>query len=429
MKIHTSRYIGLFTGGVCLLLAGATFGDGFRNPPEGGAALGRAGVRLTQGDDATAVTHNPANLLDLKERTVMGAATIAFTETDYTSPMGARKTSDDPWRLLPAVYANCPLDDGQSAVGIGIHFPYGQFTRWDRESPFKGLAVDYAEMTTLNINPTFATHVGDSLRVGVGLDLVWSELKFKQVFPFSAMTGDPTSPDGRMDADGDGVALGANAGLTWLVSDRQRLALVYRSPFSVEYKGDFHLREGLPPAMLPPPISPSSDFDTEIDFPSMAALGYGLQATDDLRLEVNVEWVEHSRNEELVVDVENNNVLLNPPTAPDPTAPSRIPQDWDDTWTVGVGADWAVNESWTVRAGWTYLPTPVPESTLAPALAEQDKNILAVGLGYRGDGQSFDVGYALTLADDRTVDDPMNPVPGKYEFESYLLGISYGCAF
>jgi long-subunit fatty acid transport protein len=78
-----------------------------------------------------------------------------------------------------------------------------------------------------------------------------------------------------------------------------------------------------------------------------------------------------------------------------------------------------------VRAGWTYLPTPVPDETFMSTLPEGDKNIFAVGMGFGGERHSLDVAYSLNIADDRTV---MTPVPGTYEFESHLIGVSYRCA-
>ena len=57
-------------GWIALLLIPAltvqSMAEGFKNPPEGAAALGRAGGRIAIADDAAAVSHNPANLVDLE---------------------------------------------------------------------------------------------------------------------------------------------------------------------------------------------------------------------------------------------------------------------------------------------------------------------------------------------------------------------------
>jgi long-chain fatty acid transport protein len=415
---------------VVVALAVSAFGDGFRNPPEGAAVLGRGGMRLTEGNDPSAVIHNPASLMDLEEAELMAAATIAFIEVEFTDALtGMTTETKDPWRILPSVSAAWPLEDDRYVAGLGLHFPHGQFSRWDSQSILKGRSPYFAEMSTMDLTPVLATRIGDNVYVGAGPDLIWSTLEFKQKFPFSMMMGDPTIPDGTIAADGDGFALGAHAGITWLVSDAHRLALTYYSPFCVDYKGDYSMEDGVPPDMLPPPLSADSDFESEIEFPTIVAIGYGWQATKALRLEANVEWLEHSRNEKIVVDIENNNVLLNPPTATDPLAPSVMPQDWDDIWTVGAGADWQFAPDWVARTGWTYLPTPVSEDFMAPTLPDSDRHLLCVGMGHTMGRQTLDLAYVYAIADDATVSNPMNPVNGTYEFTSQVIGVSYTCAF
>jgi long-chain fatty acid transport protein len=415
---------------LCAALAAPALGDGFRNPSEGAAAQGRAGMRVAYGDDATAVTHNPASLMDLEKAELTAGATIAFVEVDFTDALtGAGDTSEDPWRVLPYVYGAWPIRDGRTVIGLGLHLPYGQYSKWDANNVFKGRSAYYAKMTTLDFTPVLATRLTDRIYIGAGPDLIWSQLELEQIVPFSMMLGDPAAPDGTMLADGDGFALGAHAGLTWLISANQRFAVSYRAPFSVEYKGDFEIENGLPPALLPPPLTTASDFETEIEFPAVVVFGYGWQATETLRLEANVEWVEHSCNDVIVLDAGNNNLLLNPPTVPNPLAPAALPQDWDDVWTVGLGLDWRFAPEWILRAGWTYLPTPVPEANMAPTLPDSDRHLLALGLGYETGRHTVDLACVVTVADDATVVNPLNPVPGTYAFTSQVFGLSYACTF
>ena len=48
--------------------------EGFRNPTSGAINLGRSGGRITHVDNASAITQNPANLMDLKRPEV----TVSF---------------------------------------------------------------------------------------------------------------------------------------------------------------------------------------------------------------------------------------------------------------------------------------------------------------------------------------------------------------
>jgi len=405
--------------GLLVIMAGLVFADGFRNPPEGGAAMGRAGTRLTQGTDATATIHNPANLMDLDKATAMPSFTVGYIEVDYNGPLGTA-TTEDPLRVLPGVFANWPVSEDVMA-GVAFHIPYGQFTSWPKAGALQFAAPYYAEMKTINVSPVVATRLSDSVTVGVGVDLMWSQLDIRQRLPWGMMTGIPALGVGEAALKADGYGVGAHAGLTWSIDEAQRFSVVYQSAKSVDYEGDFEI-EGLPPGMVP--LTPRSDAETEIDFPSLLAAAYGVRVRDDVYVELQVEWIEHSRFESLDIDAGNNTALL-----AEAYGTPNLPQDWDDTVSVSVGCDWDVAEHWVLRGGALYLPTPVPEETLMPQLPEGDKYIFTLGAGRRTGSGVFDVCYGFVLAEDVTVDDPRNPVPGTYETDQHIFSVSYSQTF
>jgi long-chain fatty acid transport protein len=405
---------------VAVLAPRGAWADGFRNPPEGGAVLGRGGAHMVYVDDATAATHNPAALAEQKAAAVLATTAIGYTKTEFTSPSGMKEESEAPWTVLPAVYTVMPLKDSPWVIGMGLHVPYGQSKEWDRNGVFKFVAPYFAEMKSINVTPVVARKVGSSVSFGAGLDLMWSDLTFKQLFPLFPPPAGLSGPATSLDFEGDGYGVGAHAGLLWDVADGHRVALTYRSPVRVEYDGDFTMDPFPGPGVFPPPVTGKSDFGTQIDFPQVVGLGYGVAIGDSVRLEANVEWIEHSRNDALDLDIGNNGVLL-------PT--TSLPQQWDDTWTFAVGGDWRIGSEWTARAGWTYLPTPVPDETMMPSLAEGDKQVLGIGLGYAGGGHRLDIAYALNLQEDRNITSPLNPTPGSYEFNQHLFAATYALTF
>jgi long-chain fatty acid transport protein len=401
-----------------MLVAGQAMANGFRNPPEGASALGRVGGKVALVDDATAVSHNPANMAEASNLQVMAAATILRTETEFTSARGST-TTDDPWKILPNFFATFPIVEGQFAGGLGITTPFGQSSVWDRDSIVGQMAPYMAQMTLVNANPSLAAKLGDRLAVGAGVDVYWSRLELKQNLPF-----------GRLRAKGEGEGVGGNVGVTLKVTPKQSLALTYRSPVSVNYNGDTGL-DVVPPAARMQGITPNSDFDTDIEFPAVAVAGYGVQLTDSLKVEADVEWVQFSRYDALTLDSGNNNPLLHPVGDPTPAmAPLTIRQDWKDIWTIGGGADWTFAEGWTFRAGYIYLPSPVPEETLAPTLPDANRHVVSVGLGFKRNQHALDLAYGLSLIEDRNIQSNQNPAfNGKYETTSQLFGVAYGYSF
>lgn len=392
--------------------------DGFRNPPEGAAALGRAGTRLTEADDASTLTHNPANMMDLDGVTVMSSVTIGLAEKTYSAPSGASEDMDVV-SFMPAIYAVAPLGEGKYRFGIGLNTPFGQANEWDERGMFTGSMPYYSAIKSMNVSPAFAVRLCDSLSLGVGANILWSSIELRQTMPWSGIAGDNVGPSSRATLEGDGVGFGARLGLTWSITERQRVALVYNSPISVECRGEFELDPMIPG--LPPVLTAISDFETELDFPQIVSLGYGIQVSDAVRVEANVEWLEHSRFESAVLDVSNNNLLLQGFASADPVV---MPQQWDDTWTFSLGADWDVTDYLTLRGGWIYLPTPVPDETISPASAETDANILAIGAELHSDSHLLALTYAPAINDDHD-----DAVGGSYEIDSHLFAASYSYSF
>ena len=142
---------------------------------------------------------------------------------------------------------------------------------------------------------------------------------------------------------------------------------------------------------------------------------------DQLKIAVDAEWVEFSRYESLTLDIAENNALLPAPV---------IAEDWKDVWTYGFGVDWQYTEELTLRAGYMYIESPIPDDTLSPILPDANRNVFSVGLGYKTGGHSLDVAYAYSLFDDRDVNNNQNPAyNGDYDISSHLLGISYSYKF
>ncbi len=421
--MKNNRIMGGVLGSIMVFAGSFVMGNGFRNPPAGAQALGRVGGKISQIDDASAVEHNPANLTEIKEAQVMGAVTIIDTRTDYHSPMGNASTKDD-WKFLPNLFAILPSTNHNFTAGLGITTPFGQSTVWDKVGAFRYSAPYSAELTVINVNPTVATKFGDKVSVAVGLDVYMSRLDIKQVLPWSQLTGG-AMPDGTAHLQGDGAGVGGNAAVTYRPTKAQSLALTYRSPVKVDYDGDSDFSGAQVVG-----LDSSSDFNTSIEFPTIIGLGYGIELTDTVRVEADVEWIEFSRYESLSLDAGNNNPLVNTPASQNPRAPAVIRQNWKDTWTFGLGADWKATEFLTLRAGYIYLQSPVPEETLAPTLPDADQHVFSLGAGLRHGLNRFDLAYGYSLLDERDVTKNQNPAyNGKYETTSHLMSVSYGRVF
>lgn len=85
--------------------------DGFRNPPAGAAAQGHIGGRIAYTPDASAVTHNPANLVEFDTYELQAGVTFGYSSMEFTGRSGAEVRSEDPWAVLPSLFAVYPATE------------------------------------------------------------------------------------------------------------------------------------------------------------------------------------------------------------------------------------------------------------------------------------------------------------------------------
>ena len=387
---------------LAVIFAANLQGEGFRNPPSGTFDLGRAGGRIAQVDDSSAVQQNPANLVGLTNTDIQFTPSVVYIGVNYQSPTHSANTVY-PWKVVPNFFVSAPLKNDKLAFGFGVTVPYGLSMAWNRGSSaitdptsWQLAAPYFAELKTINANPTISMRLCDQVTIGAGFDAMWSELKFNQF----------VAPGLAAAASGYGIGLGGNAGITWQITDRQRLAVTYRSPVSVDYSGHYNV-----------PSVASGKFSSEINFPTIFSVGYGLQVSDAVRLESDVEWVEFSR-------------FKNLPANLDGFASINTPENWKDTFTIGIGGDWKFATNWVARAGYQFYQSPVPDSTFSPMIPDANQNVFTVGLGYKYGHHSFEAAYGLDFYNNRNIATDQNAVfNGKYTFTVHLFSLAYHYSF
>jgi len=407
-------------------ISNSSYAEGFRNPPAGAFNLGRAGGRVAQVDDSSAAAQNPANLVDLTGPEIQLAPSIVYISADFKSPTGQSAESQDNWKVLPNAFAAVPLGGGQFGLGLAVTMPYGLESRWDDGSsstfgrPFGAWRYQSpfsTELTTVNVSAAVGGRLGDFASVGFGLDIMWSRVQFKQFYPWFLLTGNLADPDGQIRAEGDGVGVGGNFGLTLNITKRQRLAVTFRMPIRVDYSGNFQVDNV--PAVLGGG-SVQSDFDTSIKFPAIVAAGYGIELTDKIRIEADVEWLQFSNFKNLPLQTSN----------PLPGLPNSVNENWEDTFTAGIAGDWRFASNWIFRLGYHFYQSPVPDDTFFFFFSDADQNVLTVVLAYNRGHHTLEGAYGADFYNSRHITNNQNPAfNGDYNITVHLFSFSYHYSF
>jgi long-chain fatty acid transport protein len=100
-------------------------------------------------------------------------------------------------------------------------------------------------------------------------------------------------------------------------------------------------------------------------------------------------WTQWSSFKSLVV-VRAGGVIL-----------ENTPENWRDTWRVGLGLNYHANDRWTYRTGVAYDRSPIPEAYRTPRIPDQDRVWLALGAQYKvSRAGAIDFGYAHVFVKD-----------------------------
>ena len=379
--------------------------DGYRNPPEGAYAIGAFGGHRVFADDANANIHNSANLVNLDRAMVQINMVGGYGDNTFQAP-GATDKTEDSWFAIPGFSGAVPLQAGKTAFGLSVYVPYGRSVDWGRQDFFAQNGIPYSgTMTVMDITPNFSVRLNQALSLGIGADIYRGEVTQRTLLvgPVAEALGLPSGAQSRLSADGS--ALGFNAALAWRITENQRLAATVRAPFSIDYTGLNRIQYAGTVAV-----------EGTIEYPTIAALAYGIELTDTFRIEADVEWLEFSRYEELVIQDSLGGTTV--------TA-----QDLKNTWTAGIGAEWEFAPRWTARTGFMYLENPTPDETYSPLGPDEDQEVISLGLGYANDRHAVDLAYACGLFDGRRISGSVNSPDGKYDYDLQLLSLSYGYKF
>jgi long-chain fatty acid transport protein len=433
-------------------------GSGFRVFDHGGSGAGQSNAFTAQADDASAIYYNPAGLTQLRHAEFYGGFNFFGGGTTYTSPTGTQAHGDFGGAvLLPPtgdIYIAVPIPErftkDKLVVGIGlVGPPFGVKYRWPNDGPFNTTTVT-ASLPLLDIKPTVAYQLTDSLSVGVGMDIYTfssfiGEGQYEQKF-----VGSGPLAGQQVEVNGSDTSLGFNLSLMYTpqafmktikdpiteeeVSKPQvSIGLVYRSQATLHLNGNLLVNGAA--------ISSAS---TTAVLPQVLTAGVGIwpirEANREWKLEMDVDYTGWKSL---------RNINLNTPAGTTP-----VPLNWRSTFAVMMGTeykfinpDWLHNWDVALRTGYWFAQTSVPDATFNPAVPDADSHLISVGAGAlcKGGGKflgiwecgprarsgirpsawGLDIAYQALIYEQRTITGNNNPTLNGLYSTVYHIGSVY----
>lgn len=349
-------------------------GAGFYIKEQGVTGLGRAFAgESAMAEDASTIFFNPAGMthLDRAEVQANGHLLIpqtAMTDTGTTQPPGWPVGGDggNPYEpsLVPNLYAATPVtENGDIWVGIGLSAPFGLSNKYDDDWFGRYDSIE-TSLKTINVAPTVAWRVNDYFAIGAGLDVQHADAKLTQ-----AIATPLPGTDALATVEGETTSIGFNVGAIVEPIPGTRIGVHYRSAMSHDLDGTVTVDSAAG--------IQDSDGSAGLDLPDIVAVGIAHEATDRLTLMAEYNYYGWSRFDE--IRVEADRAALS----------SVTQQNYRDSYSISIGAQYEATERLTVRGGAQYDTTPTRDGFRSSRTPDGDRTWLSAGL-------SFDVTEDLT---------------------------------
>ena len=177
-----------------------------------------------------------------------------------------------------------------------------------------------------------------------------------------------------------------NIGVMYNPTETVTLGLAYRSECEAEFEGDV-LVDGVK----------KSSATMDYNHPQQIQFGVRYQPHSKFHVECDLVWTDWSINQEQVSVLNNPNIgvtLVN--GIPVAVSEESFYREWEDTKQLRFGAEYIVNDLLTVRAGYFYDPTPIPDDTLDLQWADADKKVYTLGAGLNFGRYTVDTVFQYT---------------------------------
>jgi len=394
---------GTLTGAVLAISGSSAIAGGFYVPEIGGRAAGMGAAVVADGDDPSAVFHDPANLvrtdrLQLEVAADLVLPQVTFFRRPLTDPNtgqfihfdGASNTNS----VVAVPYIGASYRIGpRVAVGLAVDAPFGASLDFPADGAQRQLITSIA-LRAISISPAVAVDVGNGLAIGAAANVIYADLVLDQRNSLTYVTGDPEQypdPQGELQgtthlAGSDPFSLGATLGASYRSpTGALRLGASVMTPVTLHMEGDARVENSSISGLfddqnnqLQPPGVRTDQIKVKIPLPLVARIGVAARLANHVRGEVDVNWTRWSSFQSLDIDFVHEYYLLQTPGAY--LYDVHVANNWHDSWTARLGVEAEPFERpLTLRAGLVFDQSPIDDRHFSVLTPDSDKLGITAG--------------------------------------------------
>jgi long-chain fatty acid transport protein len=313
---------------------------------------------------------------DQKSLSVVGHYIAPSVDVEGTNSIPGTLVSENadardvvPNAFVPGVFYISPYSD-QIAFGFVVTTHFGLSS----EFPDDYAASEHSDETMLKavyLTPSISYKVNEKVSLGLGISYITGEGKLKTSASntsATAVNGALMSPalaqgDTMLDLESEGDGFGWNVGLMWQIDEAARLGVRYMAASDIDTDADYKIFSTQVYAASGGTEKYADLKGTlTLNVPEVIEIAYSRQLDDKLMIAASIQRTGWSSFEEIKVD---DTVLKE--------------EDWEDVNRYSFGADYKLNDTTVLRAGYALDESPVPNDKRTLSIPDTDRKVLSVG--------------------------------------------------
>ncbi len=352
--------------------------------------------RAVLANDASIAYDNPAGIIRIKNQQLVLGGMGILTDVRFDGQLATCMTlggsvfcgtptigtvQGGTFNFIPDLHYVAPLSETWG-FGLSVVAPYGSDLEWGQSS-FINPIVTRARLQVVDITPSLGFKVTNKLSLGFGFDIekMSAELNSILVTLPSIIKGYDT-------------AYGYHAGALYEFNPATRLGLAYHSQVIHHLKGT-SLYNGI-----------ASRDTANINLPPDTTLSVYHSFNSKWALMATIVYTQWNIIHNLVVNNASSFMQLNGgvPLSVD------FPQNFRNSWTYSLGADYSPTEKLTLRAGLGYDQTPTRNAYRILQLPDSNRYDFSVGGHYQVNKTfGFDLGWTRVFLQTAALNPPLHP--------------------
>jgi long-chain fatty acid transport protein len=386
MRIHhPGRSLLLALPLTLALVAPALATNGMYLAGYGSEAAGRGGANLAIADRSLGLQANPAGIAQLQGQHLGVDLQLLKPILGYQDASGTDLDAEDALFTMPSLSYVRGGRDAKFTWGLGL-ISQGGMGAWFEGYPTGPTSTDgtYSQVRFLTATPTVAYSVTEDFAIGASLNLGYSDVRFRfwpntSSYNTNGTPLDPSDDQGFFGANLSTVAktynVTARVGAMWTVTPQVQLGAVYQTRTQGDYdNGVLSLNQtaiGLG----------TVKYDAVVEgftWPEQFGAGVQVRPADRWMVAADARYYRWS-DAMSTIEVKG--------TDPDQASPMTAPVmtfkfDWEDQFVLNLGAEFRATEALTLRGGFDFGKSPVPDNTLNPLFPAIPEQHATLGCGY-----------------------------------------------